>query len=889
MHLTGIGRSGLKLIIFIILTVLLTGIFSSIVLADKTVSRPVIILPGGPEEKGYLAYDASALPEIGYDALRPYKRVAQHNMYYTYRFSPGKGRMAYLLLGIESQFLILISTDEGKSYTPVSTMENNEMSGSRVLIDMTPYLKETDTVLLRFEDRFKEDSWGPILSEILLYNEGPGSTTRKILDSDWIIDRKPYVPGTTVAASGATTFSYEFIAPAEWAAHDTAVYLGEITGKLIRAKLNGKDLDLQRSWDWAWWSQAKELKSKGMNRLEVTIEPENGKAGIVGPARVGLSIPACAAPGSYKLDNRIWERNRRFAPYTPEKMNFLAGNFIQSVYDDRYGLLAFMPRERMPIHFPEESLRALTQLADEDRYTPVVRLEFARRLYHGCKQSILPGGEYIFPVKRDGRPIDIRPLPETPFLTMISKFDATRRLASFGIDLRKEDGSWNSCETFTDTPVIRKGNGSSFTRVWNNESRSVPVLASYPPGDSDIPPSMEIKLDGKNPVRLHVGKLDQQDMWFLPGSYGPESVMLPDGSAVWAHSRVFDAVNPKFRYLMVRGGGSISRSLLLVWNRQPVRVVTQRAKGGRYGQLYSDISLKFDSPVPTTVRVSIYPFDGYPASMKTPRAVAENIVRTGRLGCNGFEPAYGCTSLSLGPNGMAAAAYLFTKYKLPEADEARKLAKACMDAAIDIEMHGNETPRLNHLIAGVEYLHLLGYKEYDVWARKWADRLIRNQSEDGSWLWFDYQWLCMIGMLRAYDITRDAKYMDAYNKALATIEYRDSPLYWKGKPVSDDGFAGATAFAGAGYLGDMKMAQDAIDFNSNFINDAAFGCDLNPYMLGFSARMMNLKKQPKLILDIDEFAEYTGTTVRKLDRPTAYIVNPNHPFAKKISAPSANH
>ena len=894
MYIKNICRIYSQLLCFTILMVIITGTDASTLLTPNPatsdlIPHPTVILPGSPAEKQYLAYDASALIEVGYDSQLPYKRVAQNAMYYTYRFSPGKNKMAYLLLGIESQFLILISTDEGKSYNPVSAMEKNELSGSRVFIDLTPYLKETGTVLVRFEDRFKEDSWGPILSEMLLYDEGIGNAARMTLASGWTVGRNSYTPNTTIATESMTAFSCVFNSTDEWANHDTAIYLGEINGKLMGVRLNGKTLDVKRTWDWGYFSPVfKDLQPGGMNRLEIMIMPENGKAGIAGPVRVGLSIPACASPGSYSLDNQTWERNRKYAPYTPEKMNFLAGNFIQSVYDDRYGLLSFMPRERMPIHFVEESLRVLTQLADEDRYTPVVRLEFARRLYRGCKKAILPGGEYIFAIKRDGRPIDIRPIENTPNLMMVSKFDTARRLASFGIDLQEADGSWNPCISFKDSKITKGKNGSSFTRTWNKDDRSISVLASYPPGDSDIPPAMEIKLDGKGPVRLHVGKMDQSDMWFIPGSYGPESILLPDGSAVWAKDRQFDVRNPGFRYLMVRGGGSISKSLLLVWNKQPVRVVTQQIKGGRYGQLYSDISLEFNSPTPASVRVSIYPFDGYPSSMRTPRAVAENIVKTGRLGCQGFEPAYGCTSLSIGPNGIAASAYLFTKYKLPESAEARKLAAACMDSAIDMELHGNQTPRLNHLIAGVQYLHLLGYTKYDVWARKWADRLIKSQSEDGSWLWFDYQWLCMIGMLRAYDITGDAKYIDAYRKALSTIEYRDSSLYWKGNPVKDDAFSGATAFAGSGYMGDKKMAEDALKFNSHFIDDTAFGCDLNPYMLGFSARRLDFKKQPKLILGIDEFVEYTDTIVRKLDRPTAYIVNPNHPFAKKAGMSSVS-
>ena len=90
-----------------------------------------------------------------------------------------------------------------------------------------------------------------------------------------------------------------------------------------------------------------------------------------------------------------------------------------------------------------------------------------------------------------------------------------------------------------------------------------------------------------------------------------------------------------------------------------------------------------------------------------------------------------------------------------------------------------------------------------------------------------------------------------------------------------------------GRLGDRAMAQTVLTFHSGFIDDRGIcACsDLNPYMLGFSARGLNIPTQPKIVLGMTEFAEYGGETARPLDRPTAYVVNPHHPIARDIDFP----
>ncbi|MHB1458979.1 MAG: hypothetical protein ACYC0V_18875, partial [Armatimonadota bacterium] len=76
--------------------------------------QPIVIRPNQPSEKPYLVEDHSACIETGSDPQCPYIRIADRDeMYYIYKFSPGKDNMAYLLINVASQFLISASEDDG--------------------------------------------------------------------------------------------------------------------------------------------------------------------------------------------------------------------------------------------------------------------------------------------------------------------------------------------------------------------------------------------------------------------------------------------------------------------------------------------------------------------------------------------------------------------------------------------------------------------------------------------------------------------------------------------------------------------------------------------------------------------------------------------------------
>lgn len=853
--------------------------------------KPIVIRPNQPSEKPYLIEDHSACIETGSDPQCPYIRIADgKDMFYIYKFSPGKDNMAFLLINVASQFFISASDDNGATYTKISAMKECELVGTRVFIDLTQLVKKTGNVYLKFEDKYKEDGWGALTTEIRYYNAGKGSDSRLTIDN-WMSDGQPYTSGATVASGKPVVFSSVFTAPQGWNGADLAVYFSAVDGIPASAVLNGAQLKLERTWDQGYWADVSKTIIPGtVNKIEITVNSTEGKAGLWTPVRVGLRYPACAVPEVKTSGDRSLRANRQYEPYTIDEMNYLAGNFMQTLYDDRYNLLAFAPSERMTVHYLHDTFRSLVALAEEERHTPAARVELVRKLYKGCKGGLLPGGEYLFAFKHDQRPIDIRPFPNSSDLVFVQKMDNWSYVCPVGIT--DEKSSDTSAAKFKDTPVKQTGNSFAFRRTWNLGDRKIPVNAKWYLGDAGKPSSLEFELDGKGPVRIKLSKLAESGQWFTPGSWGPEAVVLPDGKEMWVHKENIYFNKPSFNFLMLRGGNgnidlqptemSFVKALAVIWNTTPDKITTSTIKGGRYGKLVNDVYLEYENDTPGKVKITLMPFAGYPASLKAPRAIVNNVIKTGTTGMRFYDVSWTTNSNGIGPDGLAAAAYILKKYNCPEAKEAEQLAVNSMRAFIKLDKEGTRTNELYYIISGCMYLHQLGYTEFDEWARIWADRMMSMRHEDGSWEWLNFQLRCMEGLLRSYELLGDTKYLDAVNTALKTIEYKDNNLYWKGKVDYYDDFGGATTYAIFGFLGMKDMAQKALDARFRYIDDRGFvACsDLNPYMLGLAANGLGMPAEPKQVLGLTDFLLYDYNGVRKQNMPTSYIVNPHHPLAK---------
>jgi hypothetical protein len=851
----------------------------TLLLASLAAARPpTVIRPGTPDERAYLVEDHSALREIGYDPLCPFTRIADGTMSYTYRFAAGRGHRAWLLVKVSSQFLILARGDADAEYRRVADMDEAEYVGTRVFLDLTPFLSASEAVLVRFEDKHKEDGWGALTSEILYYRDDAPGPTRLALnpngDPPAQRDGQVVVQASRLQAAGtaAPQNQWPVEAPASWAGEELVVYVPQVAGGPPAIGIDGQALPIGRTWDGGYWADA----STAMRPRRQQVLSVTGDLGL--PVRVGLRLPACAVPVAKRV-------NHAFAPYQPERMDCLAGNYLQCLLDTRYDLLAFTAGERQPIHFVHDTLRSLAALAEEARHTPVARPELAQRLFRGCRQAILPGGERIFAFKHDERPIDIRPLPGSHDLTLMHKLDVARTVAAVGVSLPGAE----EADAVTDTPPAAVAGGTAWHRAWRFGAREVGVTAFYPPGDADRPPRFDWELDGRGPVRLHVRRLAETGMWFTPGSWGPEALVLPDGSEHWAYNETLGFEHPDLPYLLLRGGNTgeytFCRALLVASDQAPDRITLTCKPGGRHGKLIDDLVLEYANERPAHLGLTVFPFTGYPAGLATPRAIAENLRRGGELGCGKVDPVETATSNGLGPGAMAAAAWLLRRYGLPDAEDAEALAVQTMRDTIDRDAAGLHSEQLYYLIDAPRLLAELGHREFLPQLGVWGRRILSMQAADGSYAWLDFQFRMMVALRKLFDETGDERYRAAFDRALATIEYRDDRLFWKGQPQTAGDFAGALPFAIYAHLGRREAAATVLRARAGYIDDRGFqACsDLNPYMLGFAFAGWRAPTTPPIRLGLSQFAIYGVGMTAVTNWPTAYVVNPWHPFAEAVT------
>jgi hypothetical protein len=810
---------------------------------------PTVIRPGTPAERPYLVEDHSALREVGYDPLCPFTRIADGRMSYTYRFAAGRGQRAWLLVKVSSQFLIL-ARGEGGEFRPVADMDRAEYVGTRVFVDLTPLLADAEAVLVRFEDKHKDDGWGALTSEILYYHEDQPGPTR-------------------LEGSPAAGQPWTFNAPPSWAGCELAVYLAAAQGPAPAVELDRQPLVLGHTWDGGWWADVSRRIRPGAPQTLVVQGPAR-------TARVGLRLPACATV----------QTNHAFAPYQPEMMDCLAGNFMQSLLDTRYDLLAFAPGERQPIHFVHDTLRSLSALALEAEHTPVWRPELAQHLYRGCRAAILPGGERLLAFKHDERPIDIRPLAGSHDLTLVHKLDEGRTVAAVGLTLAGAEA-----EAVADTPAVAVDGGTELRRSWSFGPRRVEVTAFYPPGDADRPPRFEFNMDGGGPLQIHLRQLASSGMWFVPGCWGAEAIVTPDGAEHWAHTETLAFDHPAWPYLLLQGGNTgeytFCRALLAAWDRPPDRLSVALKPGGRHGKLIDDLVLEYANDRPGRLRLVVYPFTGYPEGLQTPRAIADSIGATGKLGCGVYDPVFTATADGLGPEAIAAAAWLLKRAGLPEAGEAEALAVQMMRDTLDRERRGVRTEQLYYLVDAPRRLAALGHPEFLDQTAVWGQRILAMQRPDGSYQWLDQQFRMMIALLKLADNTGDARYRAAFDRAAATVSYRDDRLYWKGQAQSAGDFAGALPFGIDAHLGQRQAAATVLRSRAGLIDDRGFqACsDLNPYMLGFAFAGWGQRSEKQVRLSLTEFATYSLGPTAGREWPTAYVVNPWQPFGMAVGYP----
>lgn len=115
-------------------------------------------------------------------------------------------------------------------------------------------------------------------------------------------------------------------------------------------------------------------------------------------------------------------------------LNALAGNYLSTLLDTRFDLNGYDASIRFREQFyAHDTSRALIALADEERYSPIVRLDQIKALYEGVKSAMVPGSDYELFLQRESYPKLVR--KSTTDETHLEFFSSTDRVMIYGQSL----------------------------------------------------------------------------------------------------------------------------------------------------------------------------------------------------------------------------------------------------------------------------------------------------------------------------------------------------------------------------------------------------------------------------------------------------------------------
>ncbi len=870
---------------------LLSGICFSFVilfLISPFVSHATVIdfTPGSSLEASYLMASDSYLKSDN-GSSPSVARVADGREMWEYRLPLRRGDAEYLKLDLSNQYLVSISTND-RTWHPIFDCSKLGQTPGSLSYDLTSIARYYDAVTLRFQDRYPENGWGPYLTHLWLVDIGSAHECPKLtmnINSEWNLSGRSYSAGKTILmnnpARKSVSFTRTVLIPKGWTGKAVSIYFAGGTARsevIWNGKLLGTDPDREEN--------VYALPSvRAGERARLTIRLDAGDSreiGLWAPMEIGLTDLAATPHAVRTLNQHALPLERRYAPYTLTKLNWLSGNYLQSILDKRYDLLPFTTDAQgapTNYHFVHDSARVLLALADEERYTPVVRLQFARLLFKGIAFARLPGPNPNYSMKLDSHPLTVAPIKTGGFRVSYHQ-DNTEPVCTLDAKIGKmapSTSEWSPESSLSAPILFHRGGEIGYTATYSD----IPVGAlrfGYGVAQPLIAPYVRFHAPAGTEARVRISGIAAQGDWFIPYSWGPDSMVLSNGSSFdMSHPAPVSWSHPGFHWMILHGVNSgeytFGRALVIGWTGNPDQIICSKE-----GNHIRDIVIAYRAGKGLFGRVWVMPIDGISPAMDYPITMARLLRKgDGRVSTHGFDPVRTLNRDNTVLAGFAAAAYLFRKYHCAEYPAALRLAEQTTDYYMKLQKAGVQSNELYHPIAACEYLILAGQPRYEEDLKVWANRVVRMQKPDGSWEWLNWQLRCMIALLRAYDATGDAHYLQSYQKGLGTLSIREDGVYWRNKPAPfEETFAGALLCAVLGHQGDLKPIPAVIHLSDEgFLGDFGYcRCsDLDEYALGFSAKGLHLPTEPKRILGMDQFAIYGRSGVKIASQSTVAVRN----------------
>ena len=603
-----------------------------------------------------------------------------------------------------------------------------------------------------------------------------------------------------------------------------------------------------------------------------------------------------------------------FKPYDLVKLNVLGANYCENLLDMRVNAVSYSHRDfdkstssAWNLQYPDDGARLLEGLAWEDEYSPVVRLEFARRLVKGLISGRIPGTftDYFFRHLNGGKTFLILadPRDKEGRIDLANWGDRIENALKIGFRVQRK-GVWVGMDahTYQDAPgsPVTSGQARS-ARLWNEspvvvrrqytaDNATVDFTGRYWLSDEDRPLEYAFTANRDERLQVVVGETGKP-VPFLGNPAVPTTLHLPDRKTRFSSDtggdRVFD--HPDFHYLILSKPSDrgitvgYSKALLVIWDSEPERVEVLADKG------YGEVRVTYAGPSGKVWLYPYYHFDN--PDIESIFRSAEQFLDKGTLMQNGYPSPQFINAI---PAGLAAGAYLLTRYNDPMAFTARVNAARLVNRLFAAEDEGEKLTRVFFTVKAAAWMakterelgNAAGVQHYTALVDHSMARMCSPQSAyDGTgwpngWTHFCSMKACWL----AYDATGNKKYLDAYERALQVYTIDAKGIYRHGKKMDAPGgfetYSGSLPLGVWGNAGKLDWVNQLINLNvpngwkgvpdparplCDVWSDAGAGPwaqdDANPEYVGFSLRGAHLPQPKKYILPVGAFPSYDSNGV----------------------------
>lgn len=592
-------------------------------------------------------------------------------------------------------------------------------------------------------------------------------------------------------------------------------------------------------------------------------------------------------------------------PYDLLTLNVLGAAYCENLLDCRVNTLSYTHLNAATargdgyhLQFPDDTGRFVECLAWEDQYSPIARLELARRLVKGMLAARVPGSfsESFFRHRSGGKTFLILGDRHGPAGRMLVSFCGDELTGSLAVGFRLRHGEiWSGMDAFRhvdppggmtawgDARDDRSWHASPVTvrRDFTAEGVAVRFTGRYGLSDEDQPLEYAFRADSGDGLEITIGE-PGRPMPLLGDSPLPSTVHLPDRVTTFRSDAGDHAIDrPAFRHLILRQHGGAfaatgySTALLVMWEGQPEQV--QLVADKRFGELRIRWAGREG-------RVWLNPYHWLDdADIEMVHRSAESFLARGVLLQNGFPTQQMLNAL---PAGLAAGSYLLTRHDDPLAETARVNAARAVKRLFAAEDEGKTLVRGFFTVKAAAWMAKTASElgdsalqaDYAELVHRAVKRMCAPETgyDGAGWPsgWDHFN--SMKALALAYDATGVPAYLEAYRRALDVYTIDAKGIYRYGTALHAPGgfetYSGSLPLAVWGHSGRLDWTQTLIDLDvpngwhepsrpvRDTWNDAGAGPwaqdDANPEFLGFSLKGLTLPTDPKVITPVGAFPSY---------------------------------